>query len=196
MLGVDDNIQIVYPSTPAQYFHCLRRQALRTWRKPLVLMTPKSLLRHPHAVSSLDDLAQGGFCRILPDPLAKPASPSQRVLLCAGKIYYELAAHRQETGRADIAIIRLEQLYPLPRQLLEQTLAPFPAGTPVFWVQEEPENMGAWNFMRISFDATLFGRFPLSGVTRPASASPATGSHRRHKLEQAEILARAFGEKS
>jgi 2-oxoglutarate dehydrogenase E1 component len=117
------------------------------------------------------------------------------VLLCAGKIYYELEARRQETGRADVAIIRLEQLYPLPRQLLEQTLARFPAGTPVFWVQEEPENMGAWNFLRICFDANLYGRFPLAGITRPASASPATGSHRRHKQEQAEILARAFGEK-
>jgi 2-oxoglutarate dehydrogenase E1 component len=84
----------------------------------------------------------------------------------------------------------------LPRELFEQTLAPFPDGTPVFWVQEEPENMGAWNFMRICFGATLFGRFPLAGITRPASASPATGSHRRHKQEQAEILARAFGEKS
>jgi 2-oxoglutarate dehydrogenase E1 component len=195
MLGVDDNIQVVYPSTPAQYFHCLRRQALRRWRKPLVLMTPKSLLRHPNAVSSLDELAQGSFQRILPDSSARPAGPIQRALLCTGKIYYELQARRQETGRADIAIIRLEQLYPLRRDLLEQTLAPYPAGTPVFWVQEEPENMGAWNFMRICFGDTLFGRFPLAGITRPASASPATGSHRRHKQEQAEILARAFGEK-
>jgi 2-oxoglutarate dehydrogenase E1 component len=196
MLGVQDNIQVVYPSTPAQYFHCLRRQALRTWRKPLVLMTPKSLLRHPKAVSSLDDLAQGSFQRVLPDPSAKPEGSIQRVLLCTGKIYYELQAHREETGRADIAIIRLEQLYPLHGDVLEQTLAPYPAGTPAFWVQEEPENMGAWNFMRISFGDTLFGRFPLAGITRPASASPATGSHRRHKQEQAEILARAFGEKS
>jgi 2-oxoglutarate dehydrogenase E1 component len=196
MLGVEDNIQIVYPSTPAQYFHCLRRQALSTWRKPLVLMTPKSLLRDPIAVSTLDELAEGRFQRILPDSSARPALSIQRVLLCAGKIYYELEAHRQETGRADIALIRLEQLYPLRRELLEQTLAPYPAGTPVFWVQEEPENMGAWNFMRICFGQTLFGRFPLGGVTRPASASPATGSHRRHKQEQAEVLARAFGEKS
>ena len=196
MLGVEDNLQVVYPSTPAQYFHCLRRQALRTWRKPLVLITPKSLLRHPQAVSSLDELAQGRFQRLLPDASANPAAAVQRVLISTGKIYYELEAHRQETARADVALIRLEQLYPLRRELLEQTLAPYAAGTPVFWVQEEPENMGAWNFMRICFGATLFGRFPLAGITRPASASPATGSHRRHKQEQAEILARAFGEKS
>ncbi|MGA2865606.1 MAG: 2-oxoglutarate dehydrogenase E1 component [Verrucomicrobiota bacterium] len=194
-LGVEDNFQVVCPSTPAQYFHCLRRQVLRPWRKPLVLITPKSLLRHPRALSSLDELAAGRFQRILPDPSAKAAGSIQRALLCAGKMYYELEAHREEARREDVAIIRLEQLYPFRSELLEQALGPYPAGIPVCWVQEEPENMGAWNFLRIRLGETLFGRFPLAGITRAPSASPAAGSHRRDKQEQAELIARAFGER-
>jgi 2-oxoglutarate dehydrogenase E1 component len=195
MLGVDDNIQVVYPTTPAQYFHCLRRQALRSWRKPLIVITPKSLLRHPKAVSSLEDCAQHSFQRIIPDTLAKPSGEVRRVILCTGKIYYDLAEHREQAGCQDVAIIRLEQLYPLQRETLQAVLEQYPNGIPVFWVQEEPGNMGAWFYMRIQFGETLFGRWPFSGITRPFSASPATGSHRRHKLEQSEIISRAFGEK-
>jgi 2-oxoglutarate dehydrogenase E1 component len=195
MLGVEDNLQIAYPTTPAQYFHCLRRQALRSWRKPLVIMTPKSLLRHPKVVSSLEDCSEGSFQRILPDTLSRPASQVRRVILCTGKIYYDLAEHREQAKRDDTAIIRLEQLYPLRRELLESVLASYSNGTPVYWVQEEPGNMGAWIFMRIQFGEKLFGRWPFSGITRPPSASPAAGSHRRHKLEQSEIIGRAFGEK-
>ncbi len=207
-LGAEDNIQVVYPSTPAQYFHCLRRQALRSWRKPLVVMTPKSLLRHPKVVSTLDDLAQGSFQRILPDEQAGSsrcdertaqqtvaAEQIQRILLCTGKIYYELAEHREETKRNDVAILRLEQLYPLPRESLEHALAPYREGTPAFWAQEEPANMGAWNFLQVQFGGRIGGRFPLSGVSRPVSATPAAGSHKRYKQEQAEIIRRAFGEK-
>ena len=117
----------------------------------------------------------------------------QRVILCTGKIYYELAEHREQAKREDVAIIRLEQLYPLRRDLLEKTLAPYGQGTPVFWVQEEPANMGGWVFMRIQFGEKLFGQFPFAGITRAPSASPAGGSHRRHKQEQAELIARAFG---
>jgi 2-oxoglutarate dehydrogenase E1 component len=195
MLGVEDNIQVVYPTTPAQYFHCLRRQALRSWRKPLIVITPKSLLRHPKVVSSLDDCAQGSFQRILPDEPAKPVEKIRRVILCTGKIYYDLAEHREQTKRDDVAIIRLEQLYPLRREMLEAILAPYAQGTPVFWVQEEPGNMGAWIFMRNQFGENLFGRWPFAGITRSPSASPATGSHRRHKQEQSEIISRAFDEK-
>jgi 2-oxoglutarate dehydrogenase E1 component len=194
MLGVDDNIQVAYPTTPAQYFHLLRRQALRSWRKPLAVMTPKSLLRHPQAVSTLAECASGRFERILGDELPRPAEQVRRVLLCSGKIYYELAEHRAKAGREDVAIIRLEQLYPLRGEVLEAALAPYREGTPVFWVQEEPRNMGAWIYMRIHFGERLLGRFPFEGITRPASASPAAGSHRRHKQEQAEIIAKAFGE--
>jgi 2-oxoglutarate dehydrogenase E1 component len=195
MLGVEDNLQVVYPTNPAQYYHCLRRQALRSWRKPLVVITPKSLLRHPKVVSSLDELGQGSFQRILPDTLSRPTDQVRRVLLCTGKIYYDLAEYREQAKRDDVAIIRLEQLYPLRLDLLEAALASYLNGTPVFWVQEEPGNMGAWVFMRNQFCGILLERWPFAGITRPASASPATGSHRRHKQEQAEIISRAFGEK-
>jgi 2-oxoglutarate dehydrogenase E1 component len=193
-LAAEDNIQVVYPTTPAQFFHCLRRQALRTWRKPLVIMTPKSLLRHPKVVSSLDDCAHGFFQRILPDDSSKSAEKIQRILFCSGKIYYELAEQREVAKRDDVAILRLEQLYPLRHDLLEHALQPYRDGTPVFWVQEEPANMGAWNFLKIQFGEKLFNRFPLQGIARPVSATPATGSHKRHKQEQAEIIKRAFAE--
>ncbi|SPE60974.1 2-oxoglutarate decarboxylase, thiamin-requiring [Verrucomicrobia bacterium] len=192
-LAAGDNLQIVYPTTPAQYFHVLRRQVIRSWRKPLAVLTPKSLLRHPQVVSSLDDCATGTFQRILPDALQEPAHVS-RILLCTGKIYYELSAHREEAERQDVAIIRLEQLYPLRPKLLEGSLGPYRDGTPVFWVQEEPANMGAWPFLSAQFGQTLLRRFPFRGISRPASAAPASGSARRHKREQTEILVRAFDE--
>jgi 2-oxoglutarate dehydrogenase E1 component len=191
-LFAEDNLQVVYPTTPAQYFHCLRRQALRSWRKPLIVMTPKSLLRHPKVLSSLDELAGGQFHPILPDALERPAGAVKRVILCTGKVYYELEAHRDESGRQDIAIIRLEELAPLQADLLDQVLSVYPAGTPVIWVQEEPANMGACIYLRIRFGDKLFGRFPFSAVTRPAAASPASGSAKRHKQEQAELIKRAF----
>lgn len=194
-LAVNDNLQVVSPTTPAQYFHCLRRQALRSWRKPLVIVTPKGLLRHPHAVSSLRDCAQGTFERILADTSSKRPEEITRVLLCTGKIYYELAEHREQAKREDVAIIRLEQLYPLRKDLLEQVFAPYRAETAVFWVQEEPANMAAWSYLRILFGERFLAKFPFAGVTRPPSASPAAGSSRRHKQEQAEVIARAFGER-
>ena len=196
MLSVEDNLQVVYPTTPAQYFHCLRRQALRPWRKPLVVMTPKSLLRHPKAVSSLEDCAQGSFQRILPDTAGQPAAQVKRILLCTGKLYYELAAYREENGIDDVALLRLEQLYPLRPELLQAALAPYREGTPVFWVQEEPANMGAWVYLRIYLGESIASRHPFAGITRAASATPAAGSHRRHKQEQAEIISRAFGEQT
>jgi 2-oxoglutarate dehydrogenase E1 component len=195
MLAAEDNIQVVYPTTPAQCFHVLRRQVLRSWRKPLIVMSPKSLLRHPRVVSSLDELAQGSFQRIIPDPQAPAPETVKRLLLCTGKIYYELEEYREQNHRDDVALLRLEQLYPLRREELESALSRYPAGTPAFWVQEEPMNMGAWFYLRIHFGDSLYGRHPFAGITRAASASPATGSHRRHKQEQQEIIARAFGEK-
>ena len=192
VLAAEDNIQVVYPSTPAQHFHLLRRQVLRRWRKPLVVMTPKSLLRHPQAVSSLEEMAQGKFARVIPDVRTSDPANTSRILLCAGKIYYELAKYRQDLGRDDLAILRLEQLYPLDMAALESALALFPAGTPAMWVQEEPENMGAWRFLRINLGEQLCGRFPFSGLFRPASASPATGSHNAHKIEQERLLEAAF----
>ena len=190
-LAAKDNIQIAQPTTPSQFFHLLRRQSLRPWRKPLIVFTPKSLLRHPKAVSTLADCAQGRFQRVLPDD-AKPAG-IKRILVCTGKVYYELLAAREEHKRTDVAILRLEQLYPLPGALLEKALKPYADNTPVLWVQEEPANMGAWRYLHEHFGKRLFDRLPFALVSRVESASPATGSHHAHKLEQAQLIARAFG---
>lgn len=191
-LAAEDNIQVCYPTTPAQYFHMLRRQVHRPIRKPLVVMTPKSLLRHPQAASNLDELARGRFQRILPDTSVDP-SRCKRVLLCSGKIYYDLAAKRGELGRDDVAIVRVEQLYPLPDALLEEALRRYPDGTRMIWVQEEPENMGAWHYLRVRFGDTLFRRWPFCAIFRVASASPATGSHASHQMEQSRLVHMAFG---
>jgi 2-oxoglutarate dehydrogenase E1 component len=190
-LCVQDNIQVAVPTTPAQYFHLLRRQVLRPWRKPLIVLTPKSLLRHPRVVSPLSDLAEGRFRRILPDELPRKEPPS-RVLLCSGKIYYELEQERRDRGRSDVAIVRLEQLYPLPATLLEQALADVPDGTPVLWVQEEPENMGAWRHIQFCYAATALRRVRFGRICRPESSSPASGSAAAHQLEQQALLAQAF----
>jgi 2-oxoglutarate dehydrogenase E1 component len=193
-LAAKDNIQVCNLTTPAQYFHALRRQVLRVWRKPLVIMTPKSLLRHPRAVSSLDECASGAFQRVIPDVAPARAKEIERILLCSGKIFYELDHKREELKRSDVAILRLEQLYPLPRELLRKTLADYADGTPVYWVQEEPENQGAWRFLRCNVGEPLFDRFPFAGIHRASAASPATGSKSSHTLEQEKLLTAAFGE--
>ena len=191
MLAAEDNLQIANPTTPAQYFHLLRRQVVRRYRKPLIVMTPKSLLRLSKVVSSLDDLAEGEFQRVLADTETDPRNV-KRVLLCTGKVYYDLEKERETLGRDDVAILRLEQLYPLSEDALHAAFAPYADDTPVYWVQEEPENMGAWRFLRVTWGERLLGRLPFYGVSRPASASPATGSGSSHKLEQAELLKTAF----
>jgi 2-oxoglutarate dehydrogenase E1 component len=190
--AADDNIQVVNLTTPAQYFHCLRRQMVRPWRKPLVIMTPKSLLRHPQCVSPLEECASGGFQRVIADTVP-PGQAVDRILLCSGKIYYELLAERERLGLKGVPIVRVEQLYPLPLNDLQNALAPYPDGTPTYWVQEEPENMGAWRFLWAHFGERLFGRLPFAGISRPAAASPATGSHSSHKLEQQILLGQTFG---
>ena len=192
-LGAEDNLQVAVPTTPAQMFHLLRRQIVRKWRKPLVVMTPKSLLRSPLAVSGLEDFAKGTFRRILPDPRGVAMESVDRVLLCSGKLYYELEARRAQLGREDVSIVRIEQLHPFPRREIEGLLAGCRPGTNVIWVQEEPENMGAWRYLRVTVSMSfLEGRLPFTGICRPASASPATGSHAAHHLEQEQILERAF----
>jgi 2-oxoglutarate dehydrogenase E1 component len=190
-IAAEDNIQVAYPTTPAQYFHLLRRQVVRPWRKPLVVMTPKSLLRHPRVVSPLDEFVHGRFERVLADG-SVDGKAVDRVLLCSGKIYYELAQAREEKKRGNVAIVRVEQLYPLAAERLQEALQDIAAGTPVFWVQEEPENMGAWRYLLVRFGEKLFGRLPFAGIFRPASASPATGSTSCHKLEQQMIVDAAF----
>jgi 2-oxoglutarate dehydrogenase E1 component len=191
-LAAEDNIQVMNLTTPAQYFHALRRQVIRKWRKPLVIMTPKSLLRHPRAVSGLDELAKGGFKRVVEDTQDVPGEDIKRVLLCSGKIYYELEKQREDSGRKDVAILRLEQLYPFPEEALKKALAPYKDGIPIYWVQEEPENMGAWRYLRVRLGLEVFARFPFSRVSRPESASPATGSASAHKLEQQALMEEAF----
>ncbi len=190
--AAEDNIQIVVPTTPAQYFHVLRRQLHRRWRKPLVILTPKSLLRDPRAVSPLTDFTQGHFQRILPDPRADALPKAGRILLCSGKIYFDLETERSRLGREDVAILRLEQLYPFPRTELALRLKGCRSGTPILWVQEEPENMGAWRYLQATGRGTLPGPFPDTGICRAASTSPATGSRAIHLAEQQALLDRAF----
>jgi 2-oxoglutarate dehydrogenase E1 component len=191
-LAAEDNIQVANPSTPAQYFHLLRRQVVRPYRKPLVVMTPKSMLRMPEASSNLDELAQGRFQRMLPDPKGVTGAVD-RVLLCSGKVYYDLVEAREERERDDVAILRAEQLYPLQESYLDEALSPYPEGTPVMWVQEEPENMGAWQHVHGRFcGGGVVGKWPLHGAYRPANASTATGSASSHRLEQQRLIEDAF----
>jgi 2-oxoglutarate dehydrogenase E1 component len=192
-LGARDNIQVIYPTTPAQYFHSLRRQALRKWRKPLIVMTPKSLLRHPKSVSPREEFSKGSFLRVIADSGPARRRSVKRILLCSGKIYFDLEHKRQELGRDDVAIIRIEQLYPFPEKSLQSLLADYPAATPLTWVQEEPENMGAWWYLNLRFNQRVLGNRPVSVVARPPAASPATGSATRHKEQQQLLLNQAFG---
>jgi 2-oxoglutarate dehydrogenase E1 component len=195
MLSADDNIQVVNLTTPAQLFHCLRRQVLRKIRKPLVVMSPKSLLRHERCLSTLDRFYEGSFQRVIGDR-GKGVTPEkvERILICSGKIYYELDAHRTELGVENVAILRMEQYYPLPHELLAEELSVYKEGTPVFWVQEEPFNMGAWPFLKLKFGERILGNgeHPFARISRPESASPATGSAAAHRREQAELLNKCF----
>jgi 2-oxoglutarate dehydrogenase E1 component len=190
-LAAEDNIQVCNLTTPAQIHHALRRQIVRPLRKPLVIMSPKSLLRNPAATSTLAEMANGTFQRVIADQGAQEASAVRKVLLCSGKIYYELAAEREKRGATDIAILRLEQLYPVGEDLVN-ALAPYRDGTPLVWVQDEPLNMGAWYFVNARLPGILGHRLPLSCISRAESASPATGSPKAHLIEQGMILKEAF----
>jgi 2-oxoglutarate dehydrogenase complex dehydrogenase (E1) component-like enzyme len=188
-MAAENNMTVAMCSTPANYFHLLRRQGLSPVRRPLIAFTPKSLLRLKAAVSELDDFTTGAFRPVIADDHADPANV-RRVLICTGKVYYDLAAARQENGHDDVAILTVEQLYPLPADALAAELARYPDAQ-VVWVQEEPANQGAWPFMALNLPEHLGGR-PLMRVSRRASASPAVGSHAIHEAQQAEIVATAF----
>ena len=190
-LCADDNIQVCYPSTPAQYFHLLRRQAHSRYRKPLVVMTPKSLLRNPLAVSGIEDLARGTFQEVLDDTMPRRVKSPGRVMLCSGKIYYELSTRREALKAADTVILRLEQFYPFPEQQLKSLFEKYSRAKKWFWVQEEPENMGGYQFVRPGLEALLPG--PLNCISRPAASSPATGFANVYRMEQASITDRAVG---
>jgi 2-oxoglutarate dehydrogenase E1 component len=192
-LAAEDNIRVANLTTPAQIFHALRRQIHSKQRKPLVVMTPKSLLRHPKAVSSLDEFSVGGFQKVIPDSAELNPAHAPFVVLCSGKVYYDLLEAREaDPELSQMPILRIEQLYPFPEEDLVEALAAYPDGTEIRWVQEEPSNMGAWRFFRERFDEGSFQRFKLVRVCRPESASPATGSGSSHKLEQARLLAGAL----
>jgi 2-oxoglutarate dehydrogenase E1 component len=193
-LSAEDNWQVVVPTTPANYFHALRRQVRRSFRKPLVVMTPKSLLRHKECVSTLADFGPGtSFKRILAetDPLADDIKV-RRVILCSGKVYFDLVAERRKRKIDDIAILRIEQLYPFPFSRLGVRLSQYP-NAEVVWCQEEPENMGAWLFVDRRIERALSGlnARPIY-IGRPEAASPATGSARTHVKEQADLVDRAL----
>ena len=191
-LSVDDNWQVMNLTTPAQIFHALRRQVLADWRKPLVVMSPKSLLRHPEAVSSLSEFTDGGFRYFIADELGDPSEVT-RVVLCSGKIAYEVRATRAQADARHVAIVRMEQLYPLNIDDLLALLARYDRLTEVVWTQEEPRNMGAWEFVNLHLSPVLRGVAELSCVSRPPSASPAAGSATRHKLEQEALVHQAVG---
>jgi 2-oxoglutarate dehydrogenase E1 component len=184
----EDNIQVVYPTTPAQYFHLLRRQVKRNFRKPLVVMTPKSLLRLPAATSPVGEFAAGRFQEVLDDGDAS-AEIATRVVLCSGKVYYDLAKKRDELKTQAVAIVRLEQFYPWPESQLRTVFGRYRRCREWLWVQEESQNMGGWSFAEPRLRAM---GFPFEFVGRDASASPATGSHHIHQREQELLVEGAF----
>ncbi|MCC7191223.1 MAG: 2-oxoglutarate dehydrogenase E1 component [Phycisphaeraceae bacterium] len=192
-LASEDNIQVCNATTPAQYFHLLRRQVLRPWRKPLIVMSPKSLLRHPEVVSPLDDFESGTFQRVIDDAQISEPGKVKQILLCSGKIFYELKKRRDEIARTDTAIVRVEQYYPVPEAELRAIVKRYSNADRAIWVQEEGRNHGAWRFFHFEFGDKLFDKLPFTGIYRPPSASPATGSSNQHKIEQEAILKEALG---
>ena len=192
-MAAEDNIQVCNPSTPAQFFHLLRRQVRRPWRKPLAIMTPKSLLRAPMATSHIDELVSGTFQRVIADKPEIDPRGVHRILLTSGKLYYDLEKARAEKKRRDIAIVRLEQYYPL-NSAINAALDVYAPGTELVWVQEEPRNMGAAYFLLANLEKHLGDKFRLRIVSRSESASPATGSHASHELEQRMLTEEAFAD--
>jgi 2-oxoglutarate dehydrogenase E1 component len=184
-LCAEDNIQVVYPSTPAQHFHLLRRQMKRNFRKPLIVMTPKSLLRLEACVSTVNELVNGHFHEILDDPTMDEAGRVRRVLLCSGKVYYDLASKRDTLEKSDVAIVRVEQFYPVNVPLIQQVLGRYRNAAEWFWVQEEPQNNGGWFFMEPRLRTMGYN---VAYIGRDASASPATGSTQVHKSEQTRLV--------
>jgi 2-oxoglutarate dehydrogenase E1 component len=193
-LCAENNMRVVYPSTPAQYFHLLRRQAMMRPARPLVVMTPKSLLRHPQAVSSPSELAKGRFQPVVQDPGAlQRAGDVQRIVLSSGKVYYDLLALRDSEDMESVALVRLEELYPFPAAELRETLSAYPAVKEIWWAQEEPRNMGALSFIGPRLRAVVPRTIPLKHASRPDRASPAEGSSRDHTEEQTRLVRTALG---
>ena len=184
-----DNMQVAQPSTAAQYFHLLRRQAMRKWRTPLIVFTPKSMLRHPEAVSHASALELPRFQNVLPDEAALDA---KRVLLCTGKIGHELRIERAKQKMSGPAIVMLEQMYPFPEDDLRAVLGRYSNATEFIWVQEEPANMGALSFVVPRLKRVVGNK--LRSIKRAANATPATGSTKAHELEQKTLITLALGQ--
>ncbi|MBP0618474.1 2-oxoglutarate dehydrogenase E1 component [Cupriavidus consociatus] len=191
-LCADHNMQVCQPTTPAQIFHLLRRQMIRLFRKPLVIMTPKSLLRNKDAVSPLSDLAKGHFETVIADQEELNASKVKRVIMCSGKVYYDLVNTRKEREANDTAIIRLEQLYPFPHKAIAAELKKYPTATEIVWCQDEPQNQGAWFFVQHYIMENMTDGQKLGYAGRPASASPAVGYYAKHNEQQKALLEAAF----
>jgi len=188
-LCAEGNMQVIYPTTPAQYFHALRRQMKNNPRKPLIVTTPKSLLRHPMAVSRVEELMTGRFEPVLHD--VATSDEVKRVIITSGKVYYDLRTARDKANE-NVAILRLEQFYPFPRPMLIDALKGYPNATEIVWVQEEPRNMGAWPFLQEHLTALVGGNQTLTYVGRPKAAAPATGSHHRHEDQQKALVEQAL----
>ncbi len=191
-LCAEDNMRVVSPTTPAQYYHLLRRQAHVRPERPLVVMTPKSLLRHPRATSTVSDLVDGTFQPVLDDPSATEPEAVSRLLLCSGKLYYDLAGSELRQDQSGVAVLRLEELYPFPGSEVEALLTRYPSVRDVVWVQEEPRNMGALSYVGPRLRAVVPRELRLSHVARPERASPAEGKHIDHVVEQARVLRESF----
>ena len=172
-------------TTPANFFHALRRQLTWEFRKPLVVMSPKSLLRHPKAISTLSEFTEGRFQEVIADSYATTRSV-KKVVMCSGKVYYDLQEKQEKDKRKDVAILRLEQLHPFPKGQVDKLLAKYKQAD-IYWLQEEPENMGYWSFIQRTFTDR-----EVSLISRKASASPATGYAKQHAIEQKELVEKAF----
>lgn len=194
-LCADYNIQVCVPSTPAQMFHVLRRQMMRYMRKPLIIMSPKSMLRHREAVSSLEDIAEGTFYPVIPEVEALDSKKVRRIIVCSGKIYYDLMAYRNEQQITDMAIIRLEQLYPFPHEEFKAEIKRYSKAKEVIWCQEEPGNQGAWHRIQHYLLRNMKPNQIIGYALRPSSASPSVGYSAKHKLQQREVIEAAFREK-
>jgi 2-oxoglutarate dehydrogenase E1 component len=196
-LAAEDNIQVVYPTTPASIFHLLRRQVLRNFRKPLIIMSPKSLLRHKLAVSAISEVADGTMFRPVLSDSSKDLNPSnvKKVIFCSGKVFYDLYEHRLEKAISDVAIVRLEQLYPFCEKEITDIVSGYNSATSFVWCQEEPSNMGAWSFVKDRLENLLNqikAGNKLSYVGRKDSASPAVGSLYTHNAQQDSLVNEAF----
>jgi 2-oxoglutarate dehydrogenase E1 component len=192
-LCADYNMQICVPTTPAQMFHVLRRQMVRPYRKPLIIISPKSLLRHKESVSTLEDLADGEYRTVIPDTDIADPSKVKRVVFCSGKVYFELAAARRERGIDDIAIVRLEQLYPFPHDAFKEEIDRYQQAKEVIWCQEEPANQGAWHRIQHYIERHLLSHQKLGDAMRASSASPAGGYAALHMKRQKAVIDAALG---